>query len=848
MKKLVIGILAHVDAGKTTLSEGLLFCTGAVRSLGRVDHQNAFLDTNTIERERGITIFSKQAVFPLGTDTEVTLLDTPGHVDFCAEMERTLQVLDYAILVISGTDGVQGHTLTVWQLLKRHQIPTFVFINKMDLPGSDRDHLMQDLQHQLSDRCIDFSANTQARNEAIAMTDEQLLEDYLNNQPMTDQQICNLIATRAVFPCYFGAALSLDGVDTFVDGLARYTQFPHYPDIFQARVFKISRDDQGNRLTHLKITGGVLAVRTLITGNDWQEKVNQIRIYSGTRFQTVSEAQAGTVCAVTGLTYTQPGQSLGNTEDHEQPCLEPVLTYRVIPPIGCDNHTLLQKLRILEEEDPLLRVVWNEILEEIHVQLMGQVQLEVLTRILEERFGLCVRFDQGNIVYKETIRNAVIGIGHFEPLRHYAEVHLLLEPGQPGSGIVLDTDCPADQLDPTYQRLILTHLAEKQHIGVLIGAPLTDVKITVIAGRAHVKHTEGGDFRQATYRAVRQGLMQADNVLLEPWYAFTLQVPQNTVGRAMTDLQRMSATFDPPTLSGEFSILTGRAPVACLRDYAATVTAYTSGRGQLSCTLDGYHPCHNADTIIQASNYDAERDTENPTGSVFCAHGAGYPVPWHEVPMHAHVDHGRHLYQANPSPAPQRAATWSGGSGLDAELEEIFIRTYGPIKNRGLDAFQQHRNRNIAPTLDQISRVKPDDYLLIDGYNIIFAWDHLKELAQTDLDAARSSLIHILSNYQGVRRCHLILVFDAYRVKDNAGSIEKQHGIHVVYTKTAETADMYIEKASYDLSRAHRVQVATSDALEQAIILGHGAQRISANELLWEVEQAGQQIQSFLDN
>lgn len=850
MKKVVIGILAHVDAGKTTLSEGLLYLTGTVRRLGRVDHKDAFLDTNAIERERGITIFSKQAVLFPADDFEITLLDTPGHVDFSAEMERTLQVLDYAILVISGTDGIQGHTLTLWQLLRQHRVPTFLFINKMDLSGADHDALLADLQAQLSDGCIDFCAPAEEVAEALAMTDEFLLTQYLAGQAPDETQIQASIACRSVFPCYFGSALSLAGVDSLLEGLTRFTKSPCYPEPFCARVFKISRDEQGTRLTHLKITGGSLSVRAMVSGTTqnqaWQEKIHQIRIYSGTRFQTADCAQSGTVCAVTGLTQTYPGQALGAEPADNAALLAPILNYRILPPDGCDNHTLLSKLRLLEEEDPLLHVLWNEQLDEIHVQLMGQVQLEVLTRLMEERFGLAVTFDHGNIVYKETIEASVIGIGHFEPLRHYAEVHLLVEPAPRGSGITLDTDCPSDLLDPSAQRLILTHLAEKTHCGVLTGAPLTDVKITLLAGRAHVKHTEGGDFRQATYRAVRQGLMQADSLLLEPWYTFTLRIPQGMVGRAMTDIQRMSGSFNPPEMQGAFAVLSGEAPAASMRGYAAEVTAYSNGRGQLSCTVAGYRACHDAQAVIAQSGYDPERDLQNPPDSVFCAHGAGYTVKWNEVPAHAHVDSGRFLQASQPEPAPQRAAVWSGGSGLDAELEEIFVRTYGPIKNRGMDAFRQSQKRTMPPAVDSLSRVKPDDYLLVDGYNIIFAWDELKALAAEDLDAARSALIHALSNYQGVKHCRLILVFDAYRVKDNLGSVEKLHGIHVVYTKTAETADMYIEKASYDLSRAHRVKVATSDGLEQAIILGHGAERISANDLYWEVQQANQQIQDFL--
>ena len=849
MKKIVFGILAHVDAGKTTLSEALLYRSGAVRKLGRVDHGDAFLDTDALERARGITIFSKQAVFPLGED-EVTLLDTPGHVDFSAEAERVLQVLDAAILVVSGTDGVQGHTETLWRLLARHQIPTFLFINKMDLAGADRAALLDELRARLDEGCIDFG-DADGFDENIAMQDEGLLERYLDGGAIEDHVVASLIARRRVFPCWFGSALKLEGVDEFLEGLSRFAPRPDYPTQFGAQVFKISRDEQGNRLTHLKVTGGALRVRDLIAGAGWEEKVNQIRIYSGAKFQTAEEAEPGTVCAVTGLTRTMPGQGLGIEQNAAAPVLEPVLTYRVGLPADCDVHAMLRNLRQLEEEDPMLRVLWNEALAEIQVQLMGEIQLEVLTQRIASRFGVDVTFDEGNIVYKETIATPAIGIGHFEPLRHYAECQLLLEPGAPGSGVRLDTVCSTDVLDLNWQRLILTHLAEKTHVGILTGSAVTDVKITLLTGRAHLKHTEGGDFRQATYRAVRQGLMQAEPVLLEPWYDYRLTVPQELVGRAMTDVQRMSGTFDPPETAGEMAVLTGTAPVASMRGYPREVAAYTRGRGQLSCTVRGYAPCHNADEVVEKIGYDCAHDVENTPDSVFCSHGAGYNVPWDEVPAHAHCSVSTALEDGAPIPeeAPQRVSRASGGVGGfagDKELEEIFVRTYGPIKNRGMDAFQQSRRRGPEIDAKVMSRVARDDYLLVDGYNIIHAWDELADIAKDDLNAAREALINLMSNYQGVRKCHLILVFDAYKVKGNPGSVEKVYNIHVVYTKEAETADMYIEKASYDLSREHRVKVATSDGLEQMIILGHGAERLSANDFKWEVEQATRQIEEFI--
>ena len=850
MKRLVIGILAHVDAGKTTLSEALLYQTGAVKKLGRVDHRNAFLDTFALERERGITIFSKQAELTL-PDTAVTLLDTPGHVDFSAEMERTLQVLDYAVLVVSGTDGVQAHTETLWKLLARHNIPTFVFVNKMDIQSTDRAALLGELKSRLDAGCVDFGA-PDSMAEEIAMCDEALLERFLESGQIEDREIAALVHSRKVFPCYFGSALKLEGVQELLDGIDRYACPPEYDAAFGARVFKIARDGQGNRLSYLKITGGSLAVRTQLEGEEdsgWQEKVNQIRIYSGEKYQTIERAESGMVCAVTGLTHTRPGMGLGREAGAMPPVLEPVLSYRVVLPEGCDAHVMLQNLRQLEEEDPQLRVVWNERLSEIHLQLMGEVQLEILTRLIAERFGVDVAFDEGNIVYKETIAAPVIGIGHFEPLRHYAEVHLLIEPAERGTGVQLASACPTDALDLNWQRLVLTHLAEKTHLGVLTGAPLTDVKITLLAGRAHVKHTEGGDFREATYRAVRNGLMQAESVLLEPYYAFRLELPDACVGRAMNDIQRMDGTFDPPQQQGDSTVLTGTAPVAAMRNYWTEVAAYTKGRGRLSCTANGYAPCHNAAQVIETVGYDAEHDTENTADSVFCSHGAGHVVRWDEVRAHAHVDSGVRLEEDEPEEQPvpvRRGAPPSSGLDDDKELRALFERTYGPIKDRGFEAFQQSRKK--APTLEQlyVTRIRADDYLLVDGYNIVFAWDELREIAAADINAAREALINILSNYQGVRKCHLIVVFDAYKVKGGVGSVEKRHGLDIVYTREAETADMYIEQASYDLSRKHRVRVATSDGMEQMIILGHGAERLSATELKWEVEQASEHIESVL--
>ena len=853
MKRLTIGMLAHVDSGKTTLSEAMLYLSGAVRRLGRVDHGDAFLDTDQQERERGITIFSKQARLDW-RDCAFTLLDTPGHVDFSAEMERTLQVLDYAVLLVSGADGVQGHTETLWKLLERHRVPTFLFINKMDQPDTHRDKLLAQLRARLCDGCADFSGSWEDVLEQAALCDEGLMERYLETGELDDADLSALIVERKLFPCFFGSALKVEGVDALLDGLDRFTLEPDWPDRFAARVFKISRDDKGERLTWLKVTGGALRVRDTVKGPDWEEKATQLRLYSGAKFTPAEEAPAGTVCAVTGLGQTRAGQGLGGEEDWEGPQLEPVLAYQVLPPAGGDVHTLLSQLRVLEEEDPQLRVEWNETLGEIQLHLMGEVQLEVLSRLMERRFGAEVAFGPGRIVYLETIAAPAEGVGHFEPLRHYAEVHLLLEPLERGAGLVLDTACSENVLDRNWQRLVLTHLMEKVHVGVLTGSPITDMKITLLTGRAHLKHTEGGDFRQATYRAVRQGLMCAKSVLLEPWYSFRLEVPTGSVGRAMTDLQRMGADFQSPETAGDMSVLTGSVPVSEVGGYWTDVAAYTGGRGRFSCAVEGYRPCHNADAVIAEYGYDPERDIANPAGSVFCAHGAGFNVPWDEVRSHMHLDSGWRPPAERPvveeaAPVRQQAKSYESRAALDKELEAIFERAYGPLKPH---AFRPSPKASAAPKPKPWKGLKTrdgDDYLLVDGYNIIHAWDGLRKLAREDLDGARQRLIDRLRNYQGWKRSKVIVVFDAYKVKGNPGSIERAGEVYVVYTKEAETADMYIEKTTYALARErreHRVRVATSDGLEQMIILGHGAVRMPAAELEFEVKQVEAEIRRVI--
>ena len=861
MKRLAVGILAHVDAGKTTLSEGLLYRSGSLRRLGRVDHQDAFLDTDPIERERGITIFSKQAILPLG-ETAITLLDTPGHVDFSSEAERTMGVLDYAILVISGTDGVQGHTMTLWRLLKRYGVPVFLFINKMDLAGADRAALMAELKTKLDDGCVDVGDGTDdGWLEEAAMCGESAMETFLETGTLPEEVLAGLIGERKLFPCCFGSALKLDGVDRLLGCLDRYTRQKAAPAEFGARVFKIARDSQGNRLTYLKVTGGRLRVKDLLTNRRpglpeekvWEEKADQLRIYSGEKFQTVEQAEPGTVCAVTGLGRTRPGEGLGFEPPGEEPALEPVLSCQVLLPEGQDPYTAMAKLRQLEEEDPQLRLVWNEQLREIHIQLMGQIQLEVLRRLAQERFGLELSFGSGSIVYRETIAAPVEGVGHYEPLRHYAEVHLLLEPLPRGSGLRLGTACPEDVLEGRWQRLILTHLEEKIHLGVLTGSPVTDLSITLTAGRAHEKHTEGGDFRQATYRAVRQGLMEAESILLEPWYDFRLELPSEHVGRAMSDLQRMGGRTDPPETLGTEVVLTGSAPVAGLGDYAREVTAYTRGRGRLSCVFKGYEPCGDQAAVVEALGYDPERDLENPADSVFCAHGAGYVVKWDQVPGMAHVSSGIDFTTEEEPEAPVPAGgsarrSWAGSLEEDKELQAIFERTYGKVEREAFRPAPKPARTSLDGEKYRIlEQERGPEYLLVDGYNIIFAWEELKAVAQDNLDAARQMLMDLLSNYQGFRKCEVILVFDAYKVPGSTREVSHYHNIHVVYTKEAETADAYIEKATFELSKQRRrVRVATSDGAEQLIILGHGALRLSASIFRQEVEQTAGQIAAIL--
>ena len=853
MDKLVIGILAHVDAGKTTLSEAMLYLSGKIRKLGRVDHQDAYLDTDALEKERGITIFSKQAVMDL-PDARVTLLDTPGHADFSSEMERTLAVLDCAILVISGADGVQSHTRTLWRLLERYNVPTFLFINKMDQAGADRAVLLGDLRRHLGDGFVDFGGQAETLFEEAAMCDEEALSEFLESGELAEDTLRTLIAGRKVFPCRFGSALKLEGVEEFLQCLTAYAPGPQYDDQFGARVFKISRDSQGARLTHMKITGGSLRVKALLSGGEgedaWEEKADQIRVYSGVKFQPAEEAEAGMVVAVTGLTKTFPGQGLGAAAAAQSPALEPVLNYRIFLPDGTDVHTTLGKLRELEEEDPMLRILWNSRHQEIHVRLMGQIQLEVLQRVIKQRFGLDVTFGPGSIVYKETIAAPVEGVGHYEPLRHYAETRLLLEPLPTGSGIQIASACSEDQLDRNWQRLIFTHLLEKPHLGVLTGSAITDVRITLTAGRAHLKHTEGGDFRQATYRAVRQGLMGAESVLLEPWYDFRLEIPGESLGRAISDLQQMGGRFDPPETEGELTLLTGSAPVSEMENYWQEVASYTRGRGHLSCALRGYEKCHNAEAVIAAIGYEPERDVENTPDSVFCDHGAGFNVKWDQVPDMAHTA----SYLRPPAPEPEETSAPARRASVpyprsreeDQQLQAIFERTYGQIKRR---EFQPTAKR--PPSSTEKRTVPPRDlgpsYLLVDGYNIIFAWDELKEMATVNLESARRMLMDLLCNYQGFKKCIVILVFDAYKVKGNPGSVEKYNNIHVVYTKEAETADTYIERATYEIAKNHRVRVATSDNLEQLIILGHGAVRVPASELKEEIESVEGSIRELLE-
>ena len=848
---LTVGLLAHVDAGKTTLSEAMLYQSGTLRRLGRVDHRDAFLDTDVQERERGITIFSKQAELSW-QGRAITLVDTPGHVDFSGETERALRVLDCAVLVISAADGVQGHTATLWRLLQSYHVPTFIFVNKMDQPGANRRALMEELKNRLSDGCVDMLSPD--RMEQIATCSEEALAYYLQDEAVPDALIARLTAQRLLFPCFFGSALRLEGIDALLSALCALLPAPQWPQAFAARIYKISRDPQGARLTWMKITGGSLRVRALLSGlspdapgGAWEEKVSQLRIYSGAKFRTVEQAEAGMLCAVTGLNYTRAGDGLGAEQSGGAPLLTPVFTYRVLLPAGVDPHRALDILRQLEEEDPQLHVLWNEGLREIHVQLMGEVQLEILSRVLRDRFGLSASFGEGGILYRETIAAPVRGAGHYEPLRHYAEVHLLLEPGERGSGLHFAADCPDEVLERGYQRLILTHLMEKRHPGVLTGAPITDMKITLVAGRAHPKHTEGGDFRQATYRAVRQGLMSAQSVLLEPWYDLRLELPQDCVGRAMNDIQQMGGSFTPPETLSDCVLLLGSAPVAAARHYAREVTAYTRGRGRLTCTLRGYAPCRDQEAVVAASGYDPERDLGNPADSIFCAHGAGFTVKWNEVNryMHLHPEQADRADAAQDTPSASSRSGYRGTAAEDEELQAIFERTYGSAKPRTM----RQPPRTSQPTVNNRPIPMQQDgpeYLLVDGYNIIFAWEELKAVSRESLEHARQCLMDILANYHGFHPCELIVVFDAYKVAGNVGATEEYHGIHIVYTREAETADNYIEKTIYKIAKDHRVRVATSDALEQMIILGSGALRVSAAELYTQVQAAKVEIDAIL--
>ena len=867
MKRIVTGILAHVDAGKTTLSEGLLYESGSIRKIGRVDNKDAFLDTDQMEKKRGITIFSKQAELKF-CDTAITLLDTPGHVDFSAEMERTLQVLDYAILVISASDGVQGHTQTLWRLLRRYQVPVFLFINKMDQPGTDQKQLMAELKKKLSDGCVDFSVTgTEEFYEEIAMEEEDAMEYFLSHGTLEEDKICNLIADRKIFPCFFGSALKMQGVKTFLRGIDRYTLAPDYPDKFGMKVFKIARDDAGNRLTYAKITGGCLKVKSTLaysssdenSDDTVKEKVNQIRIYSGIKYELQNEAEAGMVCALTGLEHSHPGQGFGIEKESDTPLLEPVLNYALLLQEGVQPAAVLPKLRQLEEEIPELNIAWNDKVREIEVLIMGEVQTEIIKEMLKERYGIDVGFGPGKIVYKETIANTVEGVGHFEPLRHYAEVHLLLEPGAHGSGIEVTSDCSEDLLDRNWQRLIMTHIAEREHIGVLTGSAITDMKITVIGGRAHPKHTEGGDFRQATYRAIRQGLMQAETILLEPYYEFEIEVPQDAVGRAMTDIEKMYGKCEGPFPEDEYVLLRGIAPVSCMMNYQKEVDVYTKGHGRVAVNHAGYYPCHNTDEVIAQTAYDPESDIRHPSGSVFCAHGAGFNVPWNEVTDYMHVE-GRLLSkkEEQTNDIIQGRKVYDPDHWIDIEeIDAIIERTFhanrhekGAVKRWKTAGKVIHAPEKTyhAP----VKTVPKEAYLLVDGYNIIFAWEQLSELARVNIDSARGRLLDILCNYQGVKKCNLIVVFDAYRVVGHTTEISDYHNIHVVYTKEAETADAYIEKFAHENGRKYDVTVATSDGLEQIIITGQGCRLFSAREFEQEIlsvnSRLREQIEDFSDH
>lgn len=896
MKNIVAGILAHVDSGKTTLSEAMLYQAGQIRKLGRVDHQDTYLDTDSQEKDRGITIFSKQAELAYA-DMHIALLDTPGHVDFGTEMERTLQVLDYVVLVINGMDGVQSHTETLWKLLERYGIPVFIFVNKMDMTGYDRDYLMDNIRHRLSDGCVDFLCEDSG--EQIAMCDEAMLEHFLETGANDEQDVVNAIAGRKLFPCYFGSALKNEGVSELLDGMNRYVVEPVRGEEFGARVFKIGRDDKGERLTYIKVTGGVLKLKDVLTlrnsqGEESHEKVNQIRVYSGAKYDMVTQVPAGCVCAVPGLVNTYGRQGIGACPDGELPSLEPVLSYKVMYPTDVDAVTMVSKLRLLEEEDPQLQVQWNETAGEIYIKVMGQVQLEVVAQMVRDRFGIAITYGQGRISYKETIAAPVMGVGHFEPLRHYAEVHLLLEPMENGSGMCFDSICSEDVLDKNWQRLILTHLQEREFRGVLTGSPITDMKISITAGRAHQKHTEGGDFRQATYRAVRQGLMMAESVLLEPVYAFKIEVPQEYAGRVLADIVKMSGTMDGQEISGETTVITGHAPVYTMREYYSELTAFSRGTGRLQVDIDGYQPCHNTEEVLAERHYDPELDRFNPSSSVFCAHGAGYLVDWYDVYENMHVKEdprfeisGQLGYTedgyAMDIPVNRPGKSVSEMSITDEELSEIFARTFGgdyKDKDVALNGrfrrttseykvngqYNKSQSRDRQPGNGPLVGSRPadrgiatpgafkrrkngEDYVIVDGYNVIFAWDTLRELSEHNIDSARGKLMDILSNYQGYMNCKLIVVFDGYKVKDNKGERFPYDDIEVVYTKEGETADAHIEKLTHELARKHKVTVVTSDGLEQIVTMGQGAIRMSSRDFKAEVERVNEHLrENYLKN
>ena len=854
MKKLVMGVLAHVDSGKTTLSEGLLYLTGSIKKAGRVDHGNTSLDTNEIEKSRGITVFSKQAVLNHG-DLQLCLLDTPGHVDFGAEAERTLQVLDCAVLIISSLDGVQNHTITLWNLLKNYNVPTFIFVNKMDLPGADKNTVLSQLKKQFGSGCIDFSMDENDIFEEASLADEHLMEKLLETGSLDSGDISQLVFDRKIHPCFFGSALKQEGLATFLDAVRDYSPEFTYPEKFGAKVFKVTYE--GNeRITFMKVTGGSLKVKNSVpqidkNGESHTEKVNSIRLYTGDKFKTEQELTAGSVCGVTGLNHTYPGQGLGIEQNSAESVLQAIFSYKVIFDEKYDVRTVLAKLRQLEEEEPQLRIVWNEQAKEIHISLMGEIQLEIIKTICQQRFGIDISFDAGSVLYKETIRTTVEGVGHYEPLRHYAEVHLLLEPGKPGSGLVFDTLCSEDKLDRNWQRLIITHLYEKTHIGVLTGSPVTDMKITLVNGRAHLKHTEGGDFRQSTYRAVRNGLMQAESVLLEPWYDFEITVPNENIGRVMTDIQKMSGSFDSPSQDGESSTLTGSAPVSEINSYNSSLINFTRGKGRISLKFKGYFPCHNAEEVIEKFAYDPEADLENTPDSVFCTHGAGFVVKWNEVKNKMHLEPFLKEKKNTDDDKPVRITRrqveqYYTSLEDDKELLKIFESTYGKIKtDKYLAMKTQPKDEKKVNKTTAVPYEK--EYLLVDGYNIIFAWEHLKKIAEQDIEDARHKLANTLCNYRGFKKCEVILVFDAYRVKGNVGEISKYHNITIVYTKEAETADMYIEKVTHEIARKYRVRVATSDGLEQIIILGHGALRLSASAFLEEVQEVEKAIREYID-